>query len=79
MFRLCIKITSSNFLGTSDSGIHSTDTTAFPPGMIIANAGAMVNGPTCNRPCVGASLEKMENIKIEKEFYVKGFNYVENK
>lgn len=45
-----VYITSSNFLGTSDSGIHSTDTVAFPPGIIIANAGEIVNGPTCKRP-----------------------------
>ncbi len=52
--------TSSNFRGTSDSGTHSTDIVAFPLGIIIANAGEMVNGPTCNRPCVGASLEDVK-------------------
>lgn len=56
-FQLNNKITSSNFLGTSDSGTHSTDTVVFPPGIIIANAGEIVNGPICKRPCVGASLE----------------------
>ena len=52
--------TSSNFRGTSDSGIHSTDTVALPLGIIIANAGEIMNGPTCNRPCVGASLENVK-------------------
>jgi hypothetical protein len=56
--RLNKRITSSNFRGTSDSDVHSTDTVEFPPGKTIENAGEIINGPICNRPCDGASLSK---------------------
>ena len=60
-----VERTSSNFRGTSDSGVHSTDIVALPPGMTMANAGEIVNGPICRRPWVGASLATRVNLGVD--------------
>ena len=52
------RFTSSNFFGTSDSGVHSTEIRALPPAGTVPPPGEIVNGPTGSRPCVCKSLQR---------------------